>query len=321
MIPTTNEALVNDQSAVSWGAILAGSAASAALSLALLILGVGLGLSVVSPWANSGASATTISISAIIWLTLSALIAAAVGGYLAGRLRTKWTKVHTDEVYFRDTAHGFLTWAISLLLTAMLWASVMGSIVSGTIQAGASVAGGVATTTATALTAGGAAAGTETGKPGSDIESMGMDYFIDSLFRKDLSTPSDSTSYENDTNAAPTSTDDRRSVAEVSRIFMKSIQTGNLETKDSRYVSQIVAQHTGLTQEEAEKRVRDTYARIQKELKDAETAVKEAADEVREVSVYTSLWMFISLLASAFIASLAATYGGRQRQRDMELHI
>ena len=311
MISATNEAVQNDQSAVSWGAILAGTAASAALYLSLLFLGVGLGLSMVSPWANSGASATTISISAIIWLTLSSLIAAALGGYLAGRLRTKWIKVHTDEVYFRDTAHGFLTWAISLLLTAALWTSVMGSIVSGTIQAGASVAGGVATTTATAITAGGAAAGTETGKPGSDIKSMG--YFIDSLFRKDLSTPSDSTNNENDTNAAPISTDDRRSAAEVARIFMKSIQTGNLETKDSRYVGQIVAQHIGLTQEEAEKRVRDTYARIQKELKDAETAAKEAADQMREASVYTSLWMFISLLASAFIASLADTYCGRQR--------
>ena len=313
MIPTTNtnEALQNDQSAVSWGAIFAGSAASAALSLALLILGVGLGLSVVSPWANSGASAATISISAIIWLTLSALIAAALGGYLAGRLRTKWIKVNTDEVYFRDTAHGFLTWAISLLLTAALWTSVMGSIVSGTIQAGASVAEGVATTTATAITAGSAAAGTETGKPGSDIKSMG--YFIDSLFRKDLSTPSDSASYENDTDAVPTSTDDSRSAAEVVRIFMKSIQTGDLETEDALYVSQIIAQHTGLTQEEAEKRVKDTYGRIQKELKDTEIAAKEAADQMREASVYTSLWMFISLLASAFIASLAATYGGRQR--------
>jgi len=315
MIPTTNEAVQNDQSAVSWGAILAGSAASAALSLILLILGVGLGLSVVSPWANSGASATTISISSIIWLTLSALIAAALGGYLAGRLRVKWIKVHTDEVYFRDTAHGFLTWAISLLLTAALWASVIGAIVSGTIQAGASVVGGVATTTVAAISAGGAAAGTETEKPGSDTKSMG--YFIDSLFRKDLNTSSDSTSYENDTNAALTSADDRRPATEVARIFLKSIQTGNLEKEDSRYVSQIVAQHTGLTQEEAEKRVKDTYGRIQKELKDAETAAKEVVDQMREASVYTSLWMFISLLASAFIASLAATYGGRQRDSDM----
>lgn len=67
-----------------------------------------------------------------------------MGGYLAGRLRTSWTDVHTDEVYFRDTAHGFLAWAVSSLATAALLTSVIGSIVGGGVQAGASVVGGVA---------------------------------------------------------------------------------------------------------------------------------------------------------------------------------
>ncbi len=95
-------------SAVSWGAIVAGAAAAAALSLILLMLGVGLGLSAVSPWARDGVSATTFGVSTIVWLTLTQLLASAMGGYLAGRLRTKWAAAHSDEVYFRDTAHGFL---------------------------------------------------------------------------------------------------------------------------------------------------------------------------------------------------------------------
>jgi hypothetical protein len=89
---------------VSWGAIAAGAAAAATLSLIMLILGVGLGLSTVSPWAHDGQSATTFGVSTILWVTLTQLVSSAMGGYLAGRLRTKWSGIHTDEVYFRDTA-------------------------------------------------------------------------------------------------------------------------------------------------------------------------------------------------------------------------
>ncbi len=177
----------SDTSAVSWAAIFAGAAAAAALSLILLILGTGLGLSSVSPWAHSGISATTFGVSTILWVTATQLVASGLGGYLSGRLRTKWVAVHTDEVYFRDTAHGFLAWAVASLVTAALLTSVIGSIISGGIQAGASVAGGVATT-ATAVTAGSAvAAGSEMTKSGGN--GGPMSYFVDYLFRKDISTP------------------------------------------------------------------------------------------------------------------------------------
>ncbi|MGG7056588.1 hypothetical protein [Nitrosomonas sp. ANs5] len=318
MTTSTNETIQIEGSAVSWAAILAGAAAIAALSLILTVLGTGLGLSVVSPWAHSGASATTISVSAIIWITFSSLFAAGLGGYLAGRLRTKWaTTVHTDEIYFRDTAHGFLAWAIAALVTAALLTSVIGSIVSGTTQAGASVVGGVATTTAAAATAGGAAAGSELAESGGDGGLI--DYYIDSLFRKDMTEDSDDAIRDDDDDeksAASTSTSDARSAEvglEVSRIFMNAIRTGNLEKDDLRYVSQLVAQRTGLTQVEAEKRVQDTFTRVQEELKNAETTAREVADQVRKASAYTALWLFIALLASAFVASFTAIYGGRQR--------
>lgn len=142
--------------AVSWGAIVAGAAAAAALSLSLSILGVGLGLSSVSPWASDGVGATTFGVTTILWLTLTQLLALAMGGYLAGRLRTKWTGVHTDEVYFRDTAHGFLAWAVASMATAALLTSVIGSMLGGGGQAGASMAGGIANTAGSAV--GGAAA-------------------------------------------------------------------------------------------------------------------------------------------------------------------
>ena len=118
-------------SGVSWAAVAAGAVASLALTLVLLSLGTGLGLASVSPWGNSGVSTTTFKIGTGLYFIVMAMISSAIGGYLAGRLRTKWTGVHTDEVYFRDTAHGFLAWAFASVLGAILLASPATSLFSG----------------------------------------------------------------------------------------------------------------------------------------------------------------------------------------------
>ena len=297
------EPILTQPSAVSWGAIVAGAAGAAALALILLMLGTGLGLSSVSPWAYSGVSATTFGVSTILWLTFTQLVASGMGGYLAGRLRTKWVDVHTDEVYFRDTAHGFLSWAVAALATAALLTSVIGSIVNSGIQAGAAMAGNVA------------ASAVGSGMANSNSDNGSMDYFVDSLFRKDF----------NSTVSAPDIAGSdvipvwhpkhppAGSTPEVTRIFINAIRSGSLPAEDIRYVGQVVAYRTGLKQQDAEKRVIDTYASMQTKLHDAETAAKEAADKGRKASAYAALWLFISLLIGAFVASFAATIGGRQR--------
>ena len=290
------ESMQANASAVSWGAVFAGAAAIAALALILLMLGTGLGLSSVSPWAYSGVSATTFGVTTILWLTFTQIVASGMGGYLAGRLRTKWVSVHTDEVYFRDTAHGFLAWAIAALATAALLTSVIGWIVSGGIQAG-----GVAATAAAAPAGSAVTAGPGIVKYSSDNEPMG--YFVDLLFRKGINAAARD-------NLEPISAASR---SEVTSIFMNGIRTGPLPAEDIRYVGRIVAMRTGLTQLDAEKRVSDTYARVQARLRETETAAKEAADSARKAFIYASLWLFISLLIGAFVASFAATYGGRQR--------
>ena len=123
-------------SGLSWAAVIAGAFVAAALSLILLALGTGIGLSSVSPWSNVGASTSTVSWMAIIWLVVTQIMASTMGGYLAGRLRTKWVNIHTDEVYFRDTAHGFLVWAVGLVITAGFLASAAASMVGGAAQVG-----------------------------------------------------------------------------------------------------------------------------------------------------------------------------------------
>ena len=276
-------------SAVSWGAILAGAAAAAALSLILLMLGVGLGLSSVSPWARDGVSATTFGASTVIWITVTQLAASAFGGYLAGRLRHRWANTHSDEVYFRDTAHGFLAWAIASLVTVTLLTSAVGSILSG----GAQMVGSAASTGAQLVAA----------KADSADTSMG--YFVDSLFRKD-----------GDAAAAPSPVAEPASAApllEVGRIFTRNLQATTLPPADARYVGQLVAQRTGLSQADAEKRVNTVYAQMQTQLQSAKATALEAVEKSRKVSAYAALWLFIALLMGAFVASWVATYGGRQR--------
>lgn len=292
-------------SAVSWGAIVAGAAAAAALSLILLILGAGLGLSSVSPWAYSGVTAATFGITTILWVTVTQMLASGMGGYIAGRLRSNWFGTQSDEIYFRDTAHGFLAWAVASLATAALLSSVIGSIVGGGIQAGATVAGGAAT----ASSAAGATEGTALSKTDSHSEPLG--YFFDSLFRSDVNVSASGRSNPVSGNIAA-----QESVAfqsEVTRIFNRTILAGPLPADDARHVGQLVAQRTGLSQDEAEKRVYETYARMQAELNTMKIVAKDAADTARKASAYTALWLFISLLIGAFIASWAATYGGRHR--------
>ncbi|MHA6492699.1 hypothetical protein ACX0MV_05545 [Pseudomonas borbori] len=295
---------------VSWRAIVAGAVGAAALSLILILLGVGFGFTAVSPWFDSGVSAETLGISAILWLTLTQVAASGLGGYLAGRLRVRWAYVHSDEVFFRDTAHGFLAWSLATLLTAALVMGSVGSVLSGGLKAGAAVAFSAAS---------GAAGMVSEGMQQTDEGSL--DYYIDTLFREEgreqggggqgNGVAASSLAMQ----PAPQAGDEEAMRAEALRIFMTSSLSaqGQLSDEDQQYLAQVVSQRTGLSPQEAEQRVEQAYARAIQALEDAKAAVQAAAESAREVAAWSALWMFVALLCGAFVASLAATFGGKQR--------
>lgn len=300
-------AAVKSASAVSWGAIFAGAAAAASLALMLLMLGAGLGLTSISPWENQGLAAGTVGIAAIAWLTFTQIVASGMGGYLAGRLRTKWVDTHTNEIYFRDTAHGFLTWAVALLVSAVLLTTTISSLIGGSAKVVGSVAGGA---TATAVN--------NAGEGSSMLSKSSMEYFTRSLFRASGSTPAgNSNASGNDVMAmnqpVPPKAESPAQLAEVTGIFANSIYSGALPKDDLTYVAQLVSQNTGISQQEAEQRVQAVYDKAQANLKEAKDKAQQAADAARKTTSYVTLWSFISLLIGAFVASLCATYGGRQR--------
>ena len=126
-------------SAVSWPAIIAGAVAAVAVTIILLSLGSGMGLAAASPWSGiKGVAAVTAMTG--VWLIIVQWAASAFGGYLTGRLRTRWTGIHTHEVFFRDTAHGFLMWALASLIVAGLtvWGAASGA--GATVNAAAAAA-------------------------------------------------------------------------------------------------------------------------------------------------------------------------------------
>lgn len=211
----------SDVSLVSWGAVFAGGIASAAISLLLLAFGVGIGLSVISPWANEGVSATTFHIGSGVYLVVVAMLSSTVGGLIAGRMRGRWVGAHRDEVFFRDTAHGFLAWAFALLLSAAALGTATTSILSSA---------------STGLIPAGAAAGAST------ATNSPFDIYVDALLRTDRATPG--------------AADLTATRAELDRIFTSSLRRrADMSAADRTYMSRVVAARTGLSQPEAEKRV------------------------------------------------------------------
>jgi hypothetical protein len=237
--PTSADSTDSSLAGVSWASIVAGAVVACALTLLLLAFGTGLGLSVVSPWAGSGVSATTFKIGTGLYLVVIAMIASSIGGYLAGRLRSGWSGVRGDEVYFRDTAHGFIAWALASVLGAAVLAGPASSLIGGT---------------ASGLTQAAATQASQSTGP--------MDGYVDTLLRADPAAPA----------AANTQSDPR---GEVGRLFTRSFRNGGeLKAPDREYVAKLVAARTGMNQQDAEKRVNEVVTQVKA---DADAARKAAA--------------------------------------------
>jgi hypothetical protein len=263
-----------DQSAVSWAAVAAGGIAATALTLVLLAFGAGMGFSAISPWSNSGVSSTTFKIGTGVYLIVVAMLSSTVGGYVAGRLRTKWTGLRTDEVAFRDTAHGFLAWA---------FATVLGAAALG--GAATYLVGGAATS---------AAQGASQGVASSSSTQGGNGYFVDMLLRPDPARQGA---------ASPQPGNNEAARDEIGRIFARGLrQGGEFSPADGTYLAQIVAARTGISQADAEKRVAEVVYQA-----------KAAADEARRAAAKAALWLTAAMLIGAFAASLAAIEGGQLR--------
>lgn len=232
-----------DLSTLSWGAIIAGALTSAALTLLLAALGVGLGLSAISPWAGEGVSTATFKVGAGVYLVCVSMMAGAVGGYVAGRLRTKWVDVHDHEIYFRDTACGLVVWALATVLTA-------GALGAATTHILAGASAGLAPAAATATSDGPA------------------DGYVDALLRSETPTAR--------TEVAEAATTNVR--GELRRLIIPVLQKGGeLSATNRAYIARVVSSRTGLNQGDAERRVSEVVTDAKKATDDARKAAASLA--------------------------------------------
>jgi hypothetical protein len=269
--------------AISWGAVAAGGFANAALTLLLIAFGAGMGFSAISPWGGSGVSMTTFSIGTGLYFIVTAMLASTIGGYLAGRLRTRWTAVHTDEVFFRDTAHGFMSWACAIVVSAAVLGTAGTAIVSG-------------------ATAGLTQRGNAEGGPAA--------IYVDELFRPaPAGNPAAAASAANAaaapaSAAAPTAVSPAQR-AEASRLLLRDFRArSDISSDDRMFLAQLVSTHTGLSQSDADKRVTQVLAQAKSDL-----------DKARGAAAKLALWFTAALFAGALAASLAALEGGELRDR------
>ena len=277
LVGSANIGNESSKSAVSWAAIIAGAVAATSASLLLLALGSGLGLISASPWPGVGASAGAVTALAAAWFVAVQWIASGLGGYLTGRLRTRWVGTQDHEVFFRDTAHGFVTWALATIVLALLIAAAASAAVGTGVRAGAEMGSGAAQGAANAAS-----------------RSPVSGYDVDMLFRSSQADPGQSAA---------------NSRQEATRILAKGMTTGDVSAADRAYVAQMVAARTGIAQPEAEKRVDDVVAHLNA----AETKARQAADAARKAAATASILTALSMLIGAFIACAAAALGGMER--------
>jgi hypothetical protein len=264
---------------VEWGPVLAGALSAAAIAFVLYGFGSTIGLSLVSPWPNSGLPAKVVAALAVFWAMASQIGSFLAGGYIAGRMRTRWSDAPSHEAEFRDGVHGLLVWALGVVIGAGLLIATANSLVRSGAELGARVAGGAA----------------------SAASADPLGYYADVLLRQP---PANAGAPP----PAPAAVADSRD--EVLRMLQRSVVSGKVSDADRSYLAMLVSQRSGLAPPQAQKRVDETLA-------EANRATREAADTARRGAILTGLVTAVSLFISLAAAWWAAQQGGSHRDKSI----
>lgn len=274
---------------LSWGAIIAGAVCGAALSLLLFAFGSAIGLTAVSPWPHMGLSPVVLAVIAALWVAVVQVVGFGAAGYVAGRVRNSWRSVTPHEQRFRDGMHGFIAWALALLMGSAFAVSAAGGLLRGGAQAAAPIAAAsmAARQTPAAVTPG--------------------DYAVDYLLRPVPGATA--------TPATNVNIGDLRPA--LVRIFADNLSAGSLPPRERAYLASLVSMQTGLAQADAEKRVDEAFA----EARSAEAKARLAADKARKATALAAFLMAATLAVGCAAACAAAGVGGRHRDEQTELRL
>lgn len=276
------QAASGSSSGISWSAVIAGAFIAVAVAIIIIALGSGIGLALASPFSSSPSTGTLTLIGAV-WLVIAQGFGYAAGGYVAGRVRRRPAPAHTSEIKFRDGANGLVVWALGVVITSLFLAITAGLV-------------------------GGAAAGA--GIAGSSTNSQPIDYYTDMLLRPAPQPAAAGGSAPSLVPPAATpgsnATNNSAVRDQVRRILVMAVAQASLAPDDRAYLAQIVSAQTGLSPDDAQRRV-DTV------INQARQNITQAADKARTAAAYLSFWTFMSLLFGAVCATLGGVLGGELR--------
>ncbi|MCX8996289.1 TIGR04086 family membrane protein [Rhizobiaceae bacterium BDR2-2] len=333
----TQISIHDDLRSTSWGAIFAGTATVIAVFFTLSLLATSLGLGMVDAQSGSPLEGvgTTFGISAAITLLLS-LVA---GGFVAGRLAGT-----------SGFTHGFLTWAVSLIL-AVLFGMVT---ISGAARTSVSALGSVASGAGAVAGATGNAAGSAVSSIAGAVDEDLIGNFDISQTRNDLRTTLRNTQIDalQPERLEPVIAAARDDVAAAAREiafnpgdFSRIAQELGERLKEradsvagdiDRNEIVTALTNTGMTQPEAEQaadraiatysnardaiteRINNANELIEKgrqRLAALEEEARRQADAAASAASAAALWAFVAALVGALAASLAGLGGARSRDR------
>ncbi len=284
-------ASINQPAYIEWGPIIAGAVSAAAITFVMITFGAAVGFTLVSPWPSSGLSGAAVGVIVAFWTVIVQVASFAGGGYLAGRMRSRWGESATEEGQFRDNAHGFLVWAVGVVIGALLLASASGAGLRLAAQSASTVGAGAAAGMSNQRAGGGA------------VTASPYELAIDSLMRP--SAPGAGAAVS--TPVAPQ--DDTAFRAETGRLLVEVIRRQELRGDDRSYLASAVTRRYGLPQAEAEKRVDAAVVRA----RDIEIGIREQADKARKAAIIAGFIAAASLLISCAAACAGAHMGGRDR--------
>jgi hypothetical protein len=276
---------------IEWSAIIAGAVLAAATSFVLLTFGTAIGLSVTSPWPGSGLSTQAVTALAAFWTLVQQIGAFMAGGYVAGRMRSRWNE-DREEADFRDGLHGGMVWAVGVAIGALLAASAVGA----TARTGAEVAG---------------QAGAFSSDPmGSAIDALLRPAQLAQIAPAAKAEPSPPAGTPLPPRPASSQPSPEIQRAEIARLLTTAATTRDMPPQDRTYLAQLVAQRTGLSPQEADRRIADAI-----------TAAREATDKARRTAILAGLVTALALVISFAAAWWAAIQGGNQRDNKIPARI
>jgi hypothetical protein len=264
---------------VEWGAVFAGAVLAAALSFVLLTFGSAIGLSATSPWPGSGLSAKVIASIAVFWVMAQQIGSVMAGAYVAGRMRSRWHEIG-HEAELRDGLHGALVWAVGVLISALLVFATAGAVA----RTGADLVSKAA---------------------GSMASSDAMDIVLDTMLRPTgQATAQSAPASPTGAPARAQGADEAR--AEMSRVLASSVTSGSITPESRTRLAQLVSQRTGLSQQDAERRVDE-----------AVNAARAAADKARRAAILIGFVTAAGLIISLGAGWWAAIRGGQHRDTSV----